>query len=166
MKYILIIVSIMIVLNADYQYETTSDEINWDVVIEEYIYDSTKAMIEQLNLYYETSRELVLAVIDASVVYDVPIDIIVSLIFIESSFYQYAVSHKGALGYMQINPRVWQVDMDKIFCAYYNIDKGVSILRYYKNRSNSWESALIRYNGWVSGSQFGRNVLKIKEGIS
>ncbi len=119
------------------------------------------------NLAY---RELSESIYDASNYYNIPINLIIALIYRESSFNRYAISSAKCVGYMQIHPYVhtW-IDREKMYNTRYNIFAGSKILYTYKLQVKNlykdydelllWEYALIRYNGWVPGSRFGEWVL-------
>jgi soluble lytic murein transglycosylase-like protein len=91
------------------------------------------------NVHYEANRagltpELVLAIIE-----------------VESNFSQYAISHAGARGLMQVMP-FWLKEIgkpgDSLFRIHTNLRLGCTILQYYltKERGNL-QMALRRYNG-------------------
>lgn len=100
----------------------------------------TRYRVELLkHIHYEATRtrlppELVLAVID-----------------VESNFSQYAISHAGARGLMQVMP-FWLKEIgqpgDSLFRIHTNLRLGCTILKYYldKEKGNLY-AALKRYNG-------------------
>jgi len=78
-------------------------------------------------------------VAQASAKYDIPIEVIYSVMKVESNFDVYAVSRAGALGLMQILPDtfVWlcerrkeKHDISMLFVPEINIDYGVYYMRY------------------------------------
>ena len=91
------------------------------------------------HVHYEAHRtglspELVLAVID-----------------VESDFKQYAISHAGARGLMQVMP-FWLKEIgqpgDSLFRIHTNLRLGCTILKYYLDREKgNLFAALKRYNG-------------------
>lgn len=119
--------------------------------------------VRSLNLYSVTTPELIEAIYEHSEAFNIPYQILIALIYTESSFRQFAVSYADCVGYMQINPAVhtW-IDRDRMFETNYNIYAGCTILRKYYDRTGDWEQALIRYNGWFRGNPFGRLVLSRK----
>lgn len=64
----------------------------------------------------------------------VPLDILTSLIVVESSANSRAVSRKGALGLTQVMPNIWKYDPKVLVDPYQNIEIGASILKFYVNR--------------------------------
>ena len=161
-----IIIVFVILLNTTYEREVLENNtINWNEISEQYKIERIERQISVLDIYNRSSRELVLAIKKASSVYNVPSELIVALIYNESSFRKYAVSHANCFGYMQINPVYWQVEMDKIFETEYNVMKGTKILKYYIDKYNTLESALMAYNGYYRTNPFGRIVLNTKEKI-
>jgi len=117
----------------------------------------------KLNQYYPNTPELIEAIYDASVTFEIPYRLIIALIFMESSFNPYAVSYADCVGLMQINPAVhtW-FDAERQFEVRYNIMSGGRILRKYYDCTGDWEQALIRYNGYYRTSKFGETVLNFK----
>ena len=91
------------------------------------------------NVHYEATRaelvpELVLAVIN-----------------VESNFNQYAISHAGARGLMQVMP-FWLKEIgepgDSLFRLHTNLRYGCTILKYYLDKEKGdLRAALARYNG-------------------
>ena len=103
------------------------------------------------TVHYEASRanlppELVLAVID-----------------IESNFDRFAISHAGALGLMQVMP-FWLEEIgrpgDNLFHIRTNLRMGCTILRYYMDMEpKSLIRALGRYNGSLGRRKYGDKVV-------
>ncbi len=75
---------------------------------------------------------------------------------VESNFNPRAVSHKGAVGVMQIMPRtawsIYQVPREDLFDPRLNIRIGVDFLQRLYRRYGRWDLALSHYNG---GSRVG-----------
>jgi len=75
---------------------------------------------------------------------------------VESNFNADAVSHKGAVGVMQIMPRtawsIYRVRRDDLFDPRLNIQLGVDFLQRLYRRYGRWDLALSHYNG---GSRVG-----------
>lgn len=100
-----------------------------------YIQDYYNKKLTQ-KLYPRPYPEIVAA---ASAKYDIPVEVIYSVMKVESNFDVYAVSRAGALGLMQILPDtfVWlcerrkeKHDISMLFVAEINIDYGVYYMRY------------------------------------
>ena len=82
----------------------------------------------------------------ASSMYDVPEEVILSIILTESSFNPRAVS-SSAVGLMQINPRAWKIyNKDILFDPVINILLGTRIASYYYTKTGSWQKALFYYS--------------------
>ncbi len=122
----------------------------------------------KLNAAY---RELAESIYDATRHYGVPENIAIALGYRESGYRQFAVSYADCVGYFQLNPAAhsW-IDNDQMFDTRYNVFGGMRILSEYRQLSERrfgeghsdlfyWEMALIHYNGWVPGSEFGKWVL-------
>ncbi len=84
-----------------------------------------------------------------------PIDLVFRLVKQESGFNQYALSHKGAYGYMQLMPRTYLYYYDKMdLCTefididnpYVNILIGLTMLRELYDIWGRWDLALASYN--------------------
>jgi len=100
-----------------------------------YIQDYYNKKLTQ-KLYPRPYPEIVAA---ASAKYDIPVEVIYSVMKVESNFDVYAVSRAGALGLMQILPDtfVWlcerrkeKHDISMLFVPEINIDYGVYYMRY------------------------------------
>lgn len=82
---------------------------------------------------------------------DLPPELVLSVIQIESAFDRYAISVSGAQGYMQIMP-FWLDEItdhgDNLFNDRTNLRMGCTVLRYYLDREKGRVApALARYNG-------------------
>lgn len=81
-----------------------------------------------------------------------------AIICIESNFRPYVVSHKGAIGLMQIMPNIWVDELidnkiiknsDDLYKIEENIKSGNYVLSHYlKNSNNNLELALLKYSGY------------------
>lgn len=87
-------------------------------------------------------------------------DLVLAVIHTESGFHNFAVSHVGALGLMQIMPATGellasQLDLDwdgpeTLFRPLVNVKMGTSYLAYLHGRFGDWDRALAAYN-WGPG---------------
>jgi len=89
-----------------------------------------------------------------------PPELVLAVIDVESNFNQYAVSRAGARGYMQVMP-FWLREIgrpnDNLFNLQTNLRMGIRILRYYRDmEEGSWARALARYNGSLADERKGR----------
>ncbi len=110
---------------------------------------SHEARIEILDhVYCEAKRDPGL---------ELPPDLVLALIEVESRFDAYAVSPAGAVGLMQVMP-FWPHELgaqNQLVRVAPNIRMGCEILRYYLRVENrNWARALARYNGSVGRSTY------------
>jgi len=105
-------------------------------------------------------RALARTVVEASREYDLPVDLVLAVIEVESSFDPFAVSHVGALGLMQVMPTTgapvarrlgiaWR-GPQTLFDVDANVRIGVAYLRELMDRYASVRAALAAYN-WGPG---------------
>lgn len=82
---------------------------------------------------------------------ELPPELVLAVIQIESAFNPYAVSHVGAQGIMQVMP-FWKKEIgreqDNLINLETNLRYGCTILKYYIDREQGrWAEGLARYNG-------------------
>ena len=86
-----------------------------------------------------------------------PPDLILAMIEVESRFDRWAVSPAGAVGLMQVMP-FWPHELgaqNQLVRVAPNIRMGCEILRYYLRAENhNWLRALARYNGSVGRNTY------------
>lgn len=124
---------------------------------------SAGPIIQRFNSNEDEQRQIMAQVLRMSHAYDIPTDLVLAVIEIESHFDRYAISHAGALGLMQIMPfwidEIGQPD-DNLMTIDTNIRYGCAILRYYLDRNNgSWHLALAGYNGSTGRTVYSKKVL-------
>lgn len=95
---------------------------------------------------------------------NVPPELVLSVIEVESRFDRFAVSVSGAQGYMQVMP-FWLEELkrphDNLFHATTNLRLGCTILKYYLDREKGdLVRALARYNGSYGRPQYPYKVLE------
>ena len=105
--------------------------------------------VEILNrVYCEAKRDPLL---------QLPPDLVLALIDVESRFDRWAVSPVGAVGLMQVMP-FWPRELgvqNQLVRVEPNIRMGCEILRYYLRAENrNWSRALARYNGSLGRSTY------------
>jgi soluble lytic murein transglycosylase-like protein len=87
----------------------------------------------------------------------IPPDLVLALMEVESRFDRYAVSPAGAVGLMQVMP-FWPHQLgvqNQLVQTVPNIRMGCEILRYYLRVENrNWNRALARYNGSVGRNTY------------
>jgi soluble lytic murein transglycosylase-like protein len=93
----------------------------------------------------------------------VPPELVLSVIEIESRFDRFAISKAGALGYMQVMP-FWLAELDRpydnLFNAPTNLRMGCTILKFYLDREKGdLIKALARYNGSTGKAGYSHKVL-------
>lgn len=94
----------------------------------------------------------------------VPPQLVLALIEVESRFDPYAVSRSGAVGLMQIMPfwlKLIDLDHGSLVHAQTNLRMGCTILKYYLGKSKGdIREGLQRYNGATVGIDYSDRVLK------
>ena len=96
--------------------------------------------------------------------HDLPPEMVLALIQIESAFKPYALSRVGAQGYMQIMP-FWRKEIgrssDNLMDYQTNLKYGCAILAHYlKKEKGNWIRALARYNGSLGKTWYPEKVMK------
>jgi len=100
----------------------------------------------------ETERMLILRLVHQyATQFDLPPELVLAVIDIESNFDRYAISHAGALGLMQVMP-FWREEIgrpeDNLHDIQTNLLYGCRILAYYlEMERGDRRKALARYNG-------------------
>ncbi len=94
---------------------------------------------------------------------NVPPELVLSVIEIESKFDRFAISKSGALGYMQVMP-FWLKELDRpydnLFNGPTNLRMGCTILKFYLDREKGdLIKALARYNGSTGKARYSHKVL-------
>lgn len=95
---------------------------------------------------------------------DIPPELVLAVIQVESAFNRYAISSVGARGLMQVMP-FWLNEIGKpdenMFDIRVNLRMGCTILRYYLDmEKNDKVKALARYNGSVGKRKYPDKVFK------
>lgn len=92
---------------------------------------------------------------------NLPPEMVLAVIDIESAFNPYAVSSAGAQGLMQVMP-FWREELGRrrLVDIRDNLIMGCTILRYYYDmEKHDWMKALARYNGSVGRRDYSQKVL-------
>ena len=93
----------------------------------------------------------------------IPPDLVLALIEVESRFDRWAVSRAGAVGLMQVMP-FWPTELgvkNELVRTAPNIRIGCEILRYYlKAERHDWTRALARYNGSTGRRDYPELIMK------
>jgi soluble lytic murein transglycosylase-like protein len=94
---------------------------------------------------------------------NLPPEMVLAVIDIESAFNAYAVSSAGAQGLMQVMP-FWLDEIgrpgDRLIEINTNLRMGCTILKYYYDmESGDWTRALARYNGSLGSRKYPEKVL-------
>ena len=118
-----------------------------DVLVDEC---ARKIMKINKNIDVDTAYTIAKNIVECSRKYNIPHNIIFSVIWTESTFNPYAYNKQtGCIGLMQINYRVWFSDTPKylLFTIPANIEAGCQILKYYYDKYKTWDKALYYYYG-------------------
>jgi soluble lytic murein transglycosylase len=104
----------------------------------------------------EEKRNLAETIYEACTLFEIDVELVLAVIQTESSFDTRALSHKGAMGLMQVMPRTgWAMseemqlegfDSEQLFDYRTNIMLGTYYLKKLLNRYNNLEHALLAYN--------------------
>lgn len=94
---------------------------------------------------------------------ELPPELVLALIQVESAFQRFAISRVGARGYMQIMP-FWKKEIgrveDNLMHPPTNLRYGCTILRHYLNKEKgNWVRALARYNGSLGKTVYPEKVM-------
>jgi len=124
-------------------------------IIDEYqkYIDKMSRLIGRINknVSYEERKAIAENIVRVSVKYNVPIEYLFAIAWVESTFNPKAYNKRtGCIGLMQINPYVWLKNPELkslLFDIPTNIEAGGYILRYYYNIYHSWDKAFIAYYG-------------------
>lgn len=87
-----------------------------------------------------------------------PPRVMAGLAFVESSCNASAVSDKGAVGLLQVNPHVWRYGLRELRDPYANAEIGTKILAQYV-QAHGLRDGLHRYNGLGDDGSYGAKVL-------
>ncbi len=95
---------------------------------------------------------------------DVPPELVLAVIDVESDFHRFAISEAGARGYMQVMP-FWLRKIGRpvanLFDPKVNIRIGCMVLRYYLDKERGdMMRALAAYNGSTGSTRYSDKVLK------
>jgi soluble lytic murein transglycosylase-like protein len=95
---------------------------------------------------------------------DLPPELVLAVIDVESNFDRYAISSANALGLMQVMPfwieELGETDMNRLFDIEFNILLGCRILKYYLDMEDGdLIQGLARYNGSTGRRWYGDRVL-------
>lgn len=118
--------------------------------LQRYIPDTDERLEFLKNVHYEAKRA------------DLPPELVLAVIHVESAFNRWAISSVGARGLMQVMP-FWLKELkrenDNLFNVQTNLRFGCTILRHYLNREKGdLTKALARYNGSVGRAKYPRKV--------
>ncbi|WP_121877307.1 lytic transglycosylase domain-containing protein [Umboniibacter marinipuniceus] len=120
-------------------------------------------LVEQYN--EADAEEILKNVLVAAHANNVPPDLVLAIMEIESHFDRFAISRVGALGIMQIMP-FWIDEIgtanDNLMQIDTNVRYGCAILRHYLDKhDNSWHLALAAYNGSSGRFTYSEKVMNV-----
>lgn len=129
---------------------------------EVWLTDMSRRLARQVENPEERIKLLTLVHLEAARV-ELPPELILAVIEVESNFDRYAVSVAGALGLMQIMP-FWLNEIgrpnDNLLHADTNLRYGCTILRFYLDKENGdLRRALGRYNGSLGKRKYPNKVI-------
>ena len=131
---------------------------------EKKIINNIKFIIHKVNLQLDDKEVNYLAEVFYRVSKEekVPLPILISVAWQESSFSPNVVSKSGCIGIMQVNPKVWKgIPVSLLYQIDVNIRVGAYILYYYYKQTHCWNRALFRYYGVSNfGKVYEKNVLR------
>lgn len=96
-----------------------------------------------------TSELLATAIVRAVEKEGGSVDTTLAQIHVETSYSAYSVSHKGAVGYMQVMPKYWSNNKAcpySVYDRYENVFLGVCIMHQYTLQFGNEADALVAYN--------------------
>ena len=116
------------------------------------------------NAAYDDGLDILRVAHRAALRAELPPELVLAVIDIESRFDKFAISHAGALGLMQIMP-FWLDEIgrpnDNLFQVETNLRYGCAILKHYLDRENGdLTRALARYNGSLGKTWYPERVLE------
>ena len=122
----------------------------------------SRRLARQVKIPKNASKLLTLVHMEAKRV-ELPPELILAVIEVESNFDRYAVSVAGALGLMQIMP-FWLKEIgrpdDNLLHTDTNLRYGCTILRFYYDKENGdLRRALGRYNGSLGRRKYPNKVI-------
>tara|TARA_Y100000310_G_C20527024_1_gene736572 strand:+ start:251 stop:970 length:720 start_codon:yes stop_codon:yes gene_type:complete len=86
--------------------------------------------------------------------------LIISMMIVESSVIEDAISSKGAIGLMQIMPTVWKIPKEQLLNPQINIFHGIRIINIYRDKYGL-TNGLNAYNGSLGKFKYSTKVFKI-----
>ena len=121
--------------------------------LSKYVKDPQKRLDLLKRIHFEAKRV------------DIPPELVLAVIHIESLFKQFAISRVGARGYMQVMP-FWLKEIgrpdDNLFDTRTNLRMGCTILRYYLDKEKgNITHALARYNGSLHSHRYTSKVFRV-----
>ncbi len=140
--------------------DTTSFEDRFDAEV--WLTDMSRRLERQLKDPQERINLLTLVHLEASRV-ELPPELILAVIEVESNFDRYAISVAGAIGLMQIMP-FWLDEIgrpdDNLLHTATNLRYGCTILRFYLDKEKGdLRRALGRYNGSLGKRKYPNKVI-------
>ncbi len=142
-----------------------------ETVVKQSIRDVILTEYKSYNVSFSDADWIADNILIAEKTYQVPSNILLALIKVESSFVINSLSNKDAVGLTQVRPSVWKDEIEyNLYDPAQNILAGAQILRNYKNECGNWECALKAYNIGITNFKAGKQkkpaaqyVKKIKE---
>jgi len=138
-------------------FEDRFDAEVWLIDMSNRLKDKIKQPDKRLNLLRQIHHEATRA--------ELPPELVLAVIDVESNFDRFAISKAGAQGLMQVMP-FWLKEIgqprDSLFNVRTNLRMGSTILKYYlKKEKGDLTRALARYNGSLGKSKYPNKVFKL-----
>ena len=126
--------------------------VDMSIRLSRYINDPQKRLSLLRDIHYAAARA------------DLPPELVLAVIEVESHFDRFAVSSAGAQGMMQVMP-FWKDEIgrpdDNLTVTKQNLEYGCRILQFYLQREgNALHRALARYNGSVGSRKYSDKVYR------
>lgn len=126
----------------------------------------TKIIMEYGKQPIDTAQEYATLIFENANNYNVDPFLILSIIFVESTFKDEAKSNANAIGLMQVIYKWHKEKVEKPHHLYdpkINVQVGTQIIREYMDRSKTEKEALLRYNGSLGKSdKYAKKVKKYR----
>ncbi|MBI3014083.1 MAG: lytic transglycosylase domain-containing protein [Candidatus Tectomicrobia bacterium] len=124
---------------------------------------SSRVLQKELGMDAELADQVAGSVVRYARASNIPWELVVAVIKVESAGYPQAVSPRGAKGLMQVMP-FWTTELGAdpraIFEPETNVWMGISILKHYLQRYKALDVALAAYNGSLGSPEYPEKVLK------
>lgn len=152
-------------LENSFALDSGADKKSFDKYDAEVWLERSLQAMERFKIDKQDALEILKAVYVESQQNQLPPDLVLAVMEIESHFKRFAVSRVGAQGLMQVMP-FWKNEIgrpqDNLTNIKTNVRYGCKILAYYlKVADQNWSEALARYNGSYGRTVYSEKVLTV-----